>query len=299
MDLEKTCSPCGTKLLWKVKILLIQDALDRSTANVCLGKQIRDSDLENFRQIEDMNIEDGSNARFDLCHGHSRDIPATALKLGRKFDLRPTMPIPQLTHLRSYDIAVPHSARATQAQKLVQVGSGLSRFVSKARKFVTKRAFSTLRHTVLKPRKARRKRAKFALSHRHVDFSKRNLIAAFGDDVRFRLEYAASAFRATTADERHSPPPRPYRIRRCNTHVVSPEDESEIHARIRRVIQNSREGGGPVLMTGSRDRTRKHASISARFRPRSCAPSLNRSSMALPARSSRPIGQAAGRPIPT
>jgi hypothetical protein len=269
MDLEKTCSPCGTKLLWKVKILLIQHALDRS------------------------------NARFDLCHGHSRDIPATALKLGRKFDLRPTMPIPQLTHLRSYDIAVPHSARATQAQKLVQVGSGLSRFVSKARKFVTKRAFSTLRHTVLKPRKARRKRAKFALSHRHVDFSKRNLIAAFGDDVRFRLEYAASAFRATTADERHSPPPRPYRIRRCNTHVVSPEDESEIHARIRRVIQNSREGGGPVLMTGSRDRTRKHTSISARFRPRSCAPSLNRSSMALPARSSRPIGQAAGRPIPT
>ena len=30
------------------------------------------------------------------------------LKLGRKFDLRPTMPIPQLTHLRSYDIVVPH-----------------------------------------------------------------------------------------------------------------------------------------------------------------------------------------------
>jgi hypothetical protein len=183
MDLEKTCSPCGTKLLWKVKILLIQDALDRSTANVCLGKQIRDSDLENFRQIEDMNIEDGSNARFDLCHGHSRDIPATALKLGRKFDLRPTMPIPQLTHLRSYDIAVPHSARATQAQKLVQVGSGLSRFVSKARKFVTKRAFSTLRHTVLKPRKARRKRAKFALSHRHVDspprhFARQQLMTA-------------------------------------------------------------------------------------------------------------------------
>jgi hypothetical protein len=30
------------------------------------------------------------------------------LKLGRKFALRPTMPIPQLTHLRSYDIVVPH-----------------------------------------------------------------------------------------------------------------------------------------------------------------------------------------------
>ena len=118
MDLEKTCSPCGTKLLWKVKIPLVQDALDRSTANVSFGKQIPDSDLENFCQIEDMDIEDRANARFDLCHGDSGDIPATALKLGRKFDLRPTMPIPQLAHLRSYDIAVPHSACATQAQNL-------------------------------------------------------------------------------------------------------------------------------------------------------------------------------------
>src|SRR5262245_31316213 len=108
MDFEKACSPWVTKLLWKVKILLIQHALDRSTANVCLGKQIRDSDLENFRQIEDMDIEDGTKARFDLCHGHSRDISATALKLGRKFQLRPTMSIPQLAHLRPYDIAVPH-----------------------------------------------------------------------------------------------------------------------------------------------------------------------------------------------
>jgi hypothetical protein len=30
------------------------------------------------------------------------------LQFGRKFSLRPTMPIPQLTHLRSYDIVVPH-----------------------------------------------------------------------------------------------------------------------------------------------------------------------------------------------
>ena len=61
MDLEKTCSAWGTKLLWKAKILLIQNTLDRSTANVSLGKQIHDSDLENFCQIEDMNIEDGAN----------------------------------------------------------------------------------------------------------------------------------------------------------------------------------------------------------------------------------------------
>jgi hypothetical protein len=30
------------------------------------------------------------------------------LQLRRKFGLRPTMPIPQLTHLRSYDVVVPH-----------------------------------------------------------------------------------------------------------------------------------------------------------------------------------------------
>ena len=48
MDLEKTCSAWGTKLLWKAKILLIQEAMDRSTANVSLRKQIHDSDLENF-----------------------------------------------------------------------------------------------------------------------------------------------------------------------------------------------------------------------------------------------------------
>jgi hypothetical protein len=110
MDLEETCSPCGTKLLWKGKIPLVQDTLDRSPANVSLGKQIPDSNLEDFCQIEDLDIEDRANTRLDLCHGYSGDIPATALKLGRKFDLRPTMPIPQLTHLRSYDIAVPHSA---------------------------------------------------------------------------------------------------------------------------------------------------------------------------------------------
>ena len=104
MDLEKTCSACGTKLLWKVKIPLVQDALDCSTANVSFGKQIPDSNLEDFCQIEDLDIEDRANTRLDLCHRYSGDIPSTMLKLGRKFDLRPTMSIPQLTHLRSYDI---------------------------------------------------------------------------------------------------------------------------------------------------------------------------------------------------
>ena len=61
MDLEKTCSAWGTKLLWKAKILLIQDAMDRSTANVSLRKQIHDSDLENFCQIEHMDIQDRAN----------------------------------------------------------------------------------------------------------------------------------------------------------------------------------------------------------------------------------------------
>ena len=71
MDLQNTWSTCGTKLLWKVKIPLVQDTLDRSPANVSFGKQIPDSDLENFCQIEDMDIEDRANARFDLCHGDS------------------------------------------------------------------------------------------------------------------------------------------------------------------------------------------------------------------------------------
>ena len=30
------------------------------------------------------------------------------LQLGRKLGLRPTMPIPQLAHLLSYDVVVPH-----------------------------------------------------------------------------------------------------------------------------------------------------------------------------------------------
>jgi hypothetical protein len=66
MDFEKACSACGAKLLWEMKIPLVQDALDRSTANVGFGKQIPDSDLEHFRQIEDLDIEHRTNTRFDL-----------------------------------------------------------------------------------------------------------------------------------------------------------------------------------------------------------------------------------------
>ena len=108
MDLENTGSACGAKLLWKTKILSIEHAFDRSAPDVGPRKQFTDPDLENLRQIEHLDVEDAANSRFDLGHGCSGHSPAAMLQLGRKFSLRPTMPIPQLTHLRSYDIVVPH-----------------------------------------------------------------------------------------------------------------------------------------------------------------------------------------------
>jgi hypothetical protein len=108
MDFENTCSAWGAKLLWKTKILSIEHAFDRSAPDVGPRKQFTDPDLENLRQIEHLDVEDAANPRFDLGHGCSGHSPAAMLQLGRKFGLRPTMPIPQLTYLRSYDIAVPH-----------------------------------------------------------------------------------------------------------------------------------------------------------------------------------------------
>jgi hypothetical protein len=108
MDLENIGSACGAKLLWKTKILSIEHTFDGSAPDVGPRKQSADPDLENLRQIEHLDIEDAANTRFDLCHGCSGDSPSAMLKLGRKFGLRPTMPIPQLTHLRSYDVVVPH-----------------------------------------------------------------------------------------------------------------------------------------------------------------------------------------------
>jgi hypothetical protein len=66
MDFKKACSACGAKLLWKTKIFAIEDVLDWSTADVGFGKQIPDSDLEDFRQIEHLDIEHRANARFDF-----------------------------------------------------------------------------------------------------------------------------------------------------------------------------------------------------------------------------------------
>jgi hypothetical protein len=66
MDLENTCSAWGAKLLWKTKILAFENILDCSTADMGFGKQIPHSDLEHFRQIEDLDIEHRANTRFDL-----------------------------------------------------------------------------------------------------------------------------------------------------------------------------------------------------------------------------------------
>jgi len=108
MDLENTGSACGAKLLWKTKILSIEHTFDRSAPSVGPRKQSANTNLENFRQIEDLDVEDAANTRFDLCHGCPGHNPSAMLQLGRKLGLRPTMPIPQLAHLLSYDVVVPH-----------------------------------------------------------------------------------------------------------------------------------------------------------------------------------------------
>ena len=116
MDLENIGSACGAKLLWKTKILSIEHTFDRSAPNVGPRKQSADSDLEHLRQIEHLDIEDAANTRFDLCHGCPGHNPSAMLQLGRKLGLRPTMPIPQLTHLRSYDVVVPHRVLRAEDQ---------------------------------------------------------------------------------------------------------------------------------------------------------------------------------------
>jgi hypothetical protein len=57
-------NPPGCRRGWQERepAPAIQTAMYRSTANVSLRKQIHDSDLENFCQIEDIDIEDGANA---------------------------------------------------------------------------------------------------------------------------------------------------------------------------------------------------------------------------------------------
>ena len=117
MDLENTGSARGSKLLWKTKILSIEDTFDGSAADICPRKQRADSDLKNLRQIEHLDVENAANTRFDLGHGCPGHNPSAMLQLGRKLGLRPTMPIPQLTHLRSYDIVVPH--RLSRAEEPV------------------------------------------------------------------------------------------------------------------------------------------------------------------------------------
>jgi hypothetical protein len=87
MDLENTGSACGAKLLWKTKILSIEHAFDRSAPDVGPRKQFTYPDLENLRQIEDLDIENAANPRFDLCHGCSGHSPAAMLQLGRKLVL--------------------------------------------------------------------------------------------------------------------------------------------------------------------------------------------------------------------
>jgi hypothetical protein len=87
----------------------IEHPFDGSPPNVGPREQCTDWNLEHFRQVEHLHIEDRAMTRLNLGYGFSRDVPTAMLELGRKCDLRPTMPIPQFAHLRSYDISVPHS----------------------------------------------------------------------------------------------------------------------------------------------------------------------------------------------
>jgi hypothetical protein len=93
--------------------------------------------LEHATKIQNLKIKDGLLSAFDFGERATADVQTCKLKLGRKLFLRPPAFVPQSPNLRSYDIAVPHRVRATQAP-IAKGQSALSWFVSKLSEFVTK-----------------------------------------------------------------------------------------------------------------------------------------------------------------
>ena len=104
--------------------------------------------LEHATKIQNLKIKDGLLSAFDFGERAATDVQTCKLKLSRKPFLRPPAFVAQSPNLRSYDIAVPHRARATQAP-IAKGQIALTWFVSKLPQLVTKQPFSMLRHRII------------------------------------------------------------------------------------------------------------------------------------------------------
>ena len=72
-------------------------------------------DLQHATKIQNLKIKDGLLSAFDFGERAAADVQTCKLQLSRKPFLRPPAFVAQSPNLRSYDIAVPHRARAAQA----------------------------------------------------------------------------------------------------------------------------------------------------------------------------------------
>jgi hypothetical protein len=104
--------------------------------------------LEHATKIQNLKIKDGLLSAFDFGEGAAADVQTCKLKLSRKPFLRPPAFVAQSPNLRSYDIAVPHRARATQAP-IAKDQLALSWFVSNLPQLVTKQPLSVFRHRIV------------------------------------------------------------------------------------------------------------------------------------------------------
>jgi hypothetical protein len=104
--------------------------------------------FEHAPKIQNLKIKDGLLSAFDFGERAAADVQTCKLKLSRKPFLRPPAFVVQFANLRSYDIAVPHRARATQAP-IAKGQLALSCFVSKLPQLVTKQPFSAFRHRII------------------------------------------------------------------------------------------------------------------------------------------------------
>ena len=144
MGLEKACSACGAKLLWKAKIFALRGFWMGSTRTCVLGNR---SPTPSWSTSAKWSAWTSSTARtrksiFETVVRETSHPQCWSLVPNQ--DLRPKS-IPQLAHLRAYDIAVPHSSCATQV--LIAKEQMLLRWlVTKRSEFVMERGFSTLRH---------------------------------------------------------------------------------------------------------------------------------------------------------
>jgi hypothetical protein len=104
--------------------------------------------LEHATKIQNLKIKDGLVSAFDFGERAAADVQTCKLKLSRKPFLRPPAFVAQSPNLRSYDIAVPHRARAAQAP-IAKGQLALSWFVSNLPQLVTKQPFSVFGHRIV------------------------------------------------------------------------------------------------------------------------------------------------------